>query len=159
MDIALKYVPVPHYAALLTSEKKGVDGEDEAPSIHPVSGGPRLDLSFLGEPKLTSPESSPTSSRLGSFSSSFSLPNILISSAIQLPNSPAPGPSPRRPTNALLSTRDPLALQLTTTNFRRFVSRAGFGFWLMDRIEEVVMWRKSWKHTATFIAAYAAVCE
>ncbi|KAJ9097589.1 hypothetical protein QFC21_004623 [Naganishia friedmannii] len=42
----------------------------------------------------------------------------------------------------LSSQREGLTLNNMTNNFRRFVSRAGFIFWLMDRVEEVMFWRK-----------------
>ncbi|KAH7910828.1 Peroxin/Dysferlin domain-containing protein [Hygrophoropsis aurantiaca] len=58
----------------------------------------------------------------------------------------------------LLSTRDPLSIPITTVNFRRFVSKVGPVFWLQDRIEEILMWKKGWKATCVWIAAYAFLC-
>ncbi|KAF8322741.1 hypothetical protein DL93DRAFT_2071698 [Clavulina sp. PMI_390] len=89
--------------------------------------------------------------------SSYSLANLLISSAINIPASQA-GSSPRGPANALLSSKDPLSIPITTTNFRRFISRVGFVFWVMDRMEEIFMWRKGWKYTTSWLALYCAVC-
>jgi hypothetical protein len=58
----------------------------------------------------------------------------------------------------LLTTREPLSLPMTSTNFRRFVARADPLFWLQDRIEEIVMWRRGWKVTSVWMAAYAFLC-
>ena len=58
----------------------------------------------------------------------------------------------------LISSRDPLSLPTTTTNFKRFVVRVGPISWLQDRIEQIVMWRKSLKVTAVWMAAYAFFC-
>jgi hypothetical protein len=83
---------------------------------------------------------------------------MLLSSA--LPNVPAHS-DPRSGTGALklLSTRDPLSIPITTQHFRRFVSRISPVFWLQDRVEEVVMWRKGWKVTLVWMAAYAFLCK
>lgn len=84
---------------------------------------------------------------------------MLLSSALQLPaNAPA---APRMHGGKgvkLLSTRDPLSIPITTTNFRRFVAKSGPIFWLQDRVEEIVLWRKSWKYTLVWMAAYAFIC-
>ncbi|KAG1841911.1 integral peroxisomal membrane peroxin-domain-containing protein [Suillus subalutaceus] len=66
--------------------------------------------------------------------------------------------SPRKSSTALLSTRDPLSIPITTVNFRRFVARVGPVFWLQDRVEEVLMWRCGWKYTGVWIASYAFLC-
>jgi len=58
----------------------------------------------------------------------------------------------------LLSTRDPLSIPITTVNFRRFVSKSGPVFWLQDRLEEVVMWRKGNRYTAVWMGVYAFLC-
>jgi hypothetical protein len=59
----------------------------------------------------------------------------------------------------LLSTRDPLSVPTTTVNFRRFVNRVGPLFWLQDRIEEIVTWRKGWKVTVMWMIAYSFLCQ
>ncbi|KAJ7673126.1 hypothetical protein DFH06DRAFT_1123863 [Mycena polygramma] len=38
------------------------------------------------------------------------------------------------------------------------IERVGPIFWLQDRIEEIVLWRKGWKLTSTWIAGYAFFC-
>ncbi|PFH47925.1 hypothetical protein AMATHDRAFT_6307 [Amanita thiersii Skay4041] len=58
----------------------------------------------------------------------------------------------------LLSTKDPLSVPIMSANFRRFVSCVGPVFWLQDRIEEIVMWRKGWRVTGTWMATYAFFC-
>ncbi|WVQ97954.1 hypothetical protein IAU59_005074 [Kwoniella sp. CBS 9459] len=56
----------------------------------------------------------------------------------------------------LSSQREGLSLPLVSNNFRRFVTRVGPIFWLQDRIEEILFWRKplwtwAWMMTWTFI--------
>ena len=62
------------------------------------------------------------------------------------------------PETKLLTTRDALSIPTTSTNFKRFVARAGPIFWLQDRIEEIVMWRRGWRVTGVWMAAYAFFC-
>ena len=57
-----------------------------------------------------------------------------------------------------MSTRDPLSIPITTVNFRRFVSKSGPVFWLQDRVEEVVMWRRGNRYTAVWMGVYAFLC-
>ncbi|KAJ7696465.1 integral peroxisomal membrane peroxin-domain-containing protein [Mycena rosella] len=87
------------------------------------------------------------------------LPQLLLSS---LPsNAPPQGPSnPRgkQQANTLLSSRDPLSVPILTVNFKRFIERVGPIFWLQDRIEEIIFWRRGWKVTGVWIAAYAFLC-
>ena len=59
----------------------------------------------------------------------------------------------------LMSTRDPLSVPITTVNFRRFISRIGPVFWLQDRIEEIIAWRKGWKVTVLWMAVYSFLCQ
>jgi hypothetical protein len=87
------------------------------------------------------------------------IPQILLSS---LPSNP-PRQSPSNPRakqqiNTLLSSRDPLSVPILTVNFKRFIERVGPIFWLQDRIEEIVLWKKGWKVTSVWIAAYAFFC-
>jgi hypothetical protein len=64
-----------------------------------------------------------------------------------------------RNVSQLMSTRDPLSVPITTVNFRRFISRLGPLFWLQDRIEEIVTWRKGWKVTVLWMAIYSFLCQ
>lgn len=85
------------------------------------------------------------------------LPGLLLSSTIPI----ATNVFSENPRNVpqLLSTRDPLSVPTTTVNFRRFVSRVGPLFWLQDRIEEIVTWRKGWKVTVMWMIAYSFLCQ
>ncbi|KAJ7255426.1 integral peroxisomal membrane peroxin-domain-containing protein [Mycena haematopus] len=87
------------------------------------------------------------------------IPQLLLSS---LPsNPPQQGPSnPRakQQSNTLLSSRDPLSVPILTVNFKRFIERVGPIFWLQDRIEEIVLWKRGGKVTSVWIAAYAFFC-
>ena len=94
--------------------------------------------------------SSPTSPAKQGFT------HVLLSSALQIPNLPESFP---RDGGRLLSAREPLAIQTTTVNFRRFVARSGPVFWLQDRIEEVIMWKKGWSVTCVWMAIYAFLCS
>ncbi|KAF9506877.1 hypothetical protein BS47DRAFT_1352363 [Hydnum rufescens UP504] len=162
MGITPQYIPVPPYATLLPSEGSGI-GEGKLPPAILVSGGSRLDLPGGGSKLVGTEASSSTQTPKPSFSNSFSFPNIFMPSPIQShPGNPNPAPpgassGAAASNNALLIMRDPLALQLTTANFRRFSSRAGPILWVVERVEEVLLWRKGWKYTATFISAYAAI--
>ncbi|KAF7308345.1 hypothetical protein HMN09_00682900 [Mycena chlorophos] len=90
------------------------------------------------------------------------LPQMLLST---LPG-PAPsssngnGSNPRATaaSSKLLSARDPLSVPILTVNFKRFVERVGPIFWLQDRIEEIVLWKRGWKTTTVWMAAYAFFC-
>ncbi|KAI6027327.1 hypothetical protein BKA83DRAFT_4227474 [Pisolithus microcarpus] len=63
-----------------------------------------------------------------------------------------------QPSQTFLSTRDPLSLPIVTNNFRRFVARVGPVFWLQDRIEEIILWKKGWKRTVVWLFAYGFIC-
>ncbi|KAJ8507420.1 hypothetical protein ONZ45_g10215 [Pleurotus djamor] len=58
----------------------------------------------------------------------------------------------------LLSTGDPLSIPITTVNSRRFVPRVGPVFWLRDRVAEILLWKRGWKVTCTWMAAYEFLC-
>ncbi|KZP23366.1 hypothetical protein FIBSPDRAFT_952160 [Athelia psychrophila] len=58
----------------------------------------------------------------------------------------------------LLSSRDPLSIPISTANFRRFVSKVGPVFWLQDRVEEIILWRRGWRVTGSWMALYAFLC-
>lgn len=84
------------------------------------------------------------------------LPGLLLSST--LPITSAFNDNPRN-VSQLLSTRDPLSVPTTTVNFRRFASRVGPLFWLQDRIEEILTWKKGWKVTVIWMIAYSFLCQ
>ena len=99
---------------------------------------------------------SPSSKRTSN--TSMNLTQAVLTSALSVSSSPAPS-SPRKTAGKLLSTRDQLSIPITAVNFRRFVSRSGSVFWLQDRIEEIVMWRKGWRVTGAWMGAYAFLCK
>ena len=86
----------------------------------------------------------------------FNIPSAILASGIAIPS-----PSPRNPRKktGLSSSKEPLSLPITTNNFRRFALRSGPIFWLQDRIEEIIMWKKSYKVTAAWMGTYAFLCE
>ncbi len=59
----------------------------------------------------------------------------------------------------LLSSRDPLSLPIMTNNFKRFVAKVGPVFWLQDRAEEILFWKRGWKRTTTWMALYTFLCK
>ena len=114
------------------------------------------------------PDCAPPESLLPAKSALALVPQMLLSASIPTVASASPTPSiiasaiatpnPRAPSHSLLSTRDPLSVPIMTANFRRFVSKVGPVFWLQDRIEEIVLWKKGWKRTTVWLAAYAFFC-
>lgn len=60
---------------------------------------------------------------------------------------------------SLSSARAPLSLPIMSANFRRFIGKCQFIFWLQDRAEEVFFWRKGQMYTGTFVCAYVFFCE
>ncbi|KAG9089382.1 hypothetical protein FS749_001380 [Ceratobasidium sp. UAMH 11750] len=93
-------------------------------------------------------------------SSTLSIPSMLLAATTQsLP--PAPSASPRETSSGsakLLSNRDSLSIQITTANFRRFVSRSGPVFWFQDRVEEIFLWRCGWQYTVAWGSGYVFLC-
>ena len=85
------------------------------------------------------------------------LPAMLLASTAGIPTSG--NFSGQRGPGTLVSTRDPLSIPTTTVNFRRFVSKVGPIFWLQDRIEEILMWKRGWKVTTVWMAVYTFLCE
>ncbi|OAX41664.1 hypothetical protein K503DRAFT_684952 [Rhizopogon vinicolor AM-OR11-026] len=122
------------------------------PTDNPVRPFTKISTSLPSPPP--SPDAPTTSSTI--FNPTKSLSTFLLSTS--LPASIPTSTSPRKSSTALLSTRDPLSIPITTVNFRRFVARVGPVFWLQDRVEEVLMWKRGWKVTAVWIAVYAFLC-
>jgi hypothetical protein len=85
------------------------------------------------------------------------LPGLLLASGLPIPSNPF-CENPRN-VSQLSSTRDPLSVPTITVNFRRFVGRVGPLFWLQDRIEEIMTWRKGWKVTVMWMIAYSFLCQ
>ncbi|KAI0035172.1 integral peroxisomal membrane peroxin-domain-containing protein [Vararia minispora EC-137] len=145
------YVQVPPYAALLPDEPEvTLQYSNKAPPAAAVASSLPPPIQVSEECPSSPSQASPGKSALGN------LPGLLLASTLQIPNTAVPN-NPRGSV-ALLSTRDPLSVPITTVNFRRFISKIGPVFWLQDRIEEILLWRKGWKFTATWMAIYAFVC-
>lgn len=91
------------------------------------------------------------------------LPQMLLSST--LPNTPS-SPSTKdkekekdtRKGPQLLTTKEPLSIPVTTANFKRFVAKVGPIFWMLDRIEEIIWWKRGWRVTGVWMSAYAFFC-
>lgn len=134
----LEYVDIPACATLLPPEIK------VQTSFPPTSNAAPTD-----DPN--SPSTPATRSVFGN------LPSLLLASSLQIPTNH----STENPRNVsqLMSTRDPLSVPITTVNFRRFISKIGPLFWLQDRIEEIITWRKGWKVTVLWMAVYSFLCQ
>ena len=148
----MDYVEIPSYATRLRSDRPN---DDIRPAPKIVTSLPRPEHSPVRSG--ATPPAQPMSPTKASGSN---LTSMLLSSALQLPaNAPT---APRVQTTGkgarLLSSKDPLSIPITTTNFRRFVAKSGPIFWLQDRIEEIVLWKKSWKYTLVWMSAYAFLC-
>ncbi|KAL4260081.1 Peroxin domain-containing protein [Pleurotus pulmonarius] len=146
----LEYVSIPPCATRLrSSDKKSLDPEPELKTNLPAEHGSEP-LPLLSSPTATTSPTSPTTYAV--------LPQILLSTALLSSGNGVSLPPALPSTSKLMSKKDPLSIPITTVNFRRFVARVGAVFWLQDRVEEIVMWRKGWKYTATWMAAYAFLC-
>lgn len=111
----------------------------------------------LPHPQPDHPHPQPTSLLSPTNAALNFLPNVLMSSVPTIP--PHEKPKKRKTGQPpLLSVKDPLSLTIMSANFRRFVSKVGPVFWLQDRVEEIALWRRGWKVTSTWIAAYAFLC-
>lgn len=81
------------------------------------------------------------------------LPSTLPSKAVPQATLPVPGK-----VRALSSQRESLSLPVMTSSFRRFVARCGTIFWVEDRVEEVLYWRKPvW--TLSWMLLWGFICE
>jgi hypothetical protein len=146
----LDYVDIPAAATRLQSRERTTDLR---PAIKIATGLPHPDK--VSRSVYLTPTTEPMSpSKLAGFNFS----QVLLSSAISLPANAPSAPRASKGAPKLLSTRDPLSIPITTVNFKRFVSKAGPVFWLQDRVEEIVMWRKGWKFTSVWMAGYAFLC-
>ncbi|EIW59366.1 uncharacterized protein TRAVEDRAFT_121988 [Trametes versicolor FP-101664 SS1] len=149
----LDYVEVPSYATRLRSTDSH---HDLRPAPKVVTTLPRPEHSPVrsASPMPMTQPMSPT--KTGS-----NLTSMLLTSALQLPTNAPSTPHTYGAKNGaprLLSTRDPLSIPITTTNFRKFVAKSGPVFWLQDRIEEIILWKRGWKYTVVWMAAYAFLC-
>lgn len=144
----IDYVDIPTTAARLQSNTPSTT-HNLRPAMKVVTSLPH------SEKAPRSASSSTPTQALSPNKSGFNIQQVLLSSTLQLP---ANTPTAPRGATKLLSTRDQLSIPITTVNFKRFVAKVGPVFWLQDRVEEVVMWRKGWKYTAVWMCAYAFLC-
>ncbi|KAH9080385.1 integral peroxisomal membrane peroxin-domain-containing protein [Lactarius deliciosus] len=137
-----EYVDIPASATLLPSDLNHHADIKIQPSFPPTSHAAAPDG-----------QTSPSSAQRTVFGN---LPSLLLASSLQI--STVHSPENPRNVSQLMSTRDPLSVPTTTINFRRFISKIGPVFWLQDRIEEIITWRKGWKVTALWMAVYSFLC-
>ncbi|KAF5389201.1 hypothetical protein D9757_003387 [Collybiopsis confluens] len=144
----LDYLSVPHAAARL----------------HNQSQSPSLSIRPAAKIRTSLPQPPPQSaaeSPISPPSSAFNLlPQILLSSSLPSDSLAANDHNQKRKqtSNRLLSNKDPLSIPLTSVNFKRFVERVGPIFWLQDRVEEILFWRRGKRLTGSWLAAYAFFC-
>ncbi|KAI0771430.1 hypothetical protein BC629DRAFT_1595665 [Irpex lacteus] len=143
------YVEVPSAATRLHSRQRSTDLR---PAVKIATALPHP------EKAPRSATLTPTEPMSPSKVPSINFSQVLLSSAIPIPANAPATPRDTKGTPKLLSTKDPLSIPITTVNFKRFVSRAGPVFWLQDRLEEIVMWRRGWKYTSVWIAGYTFLC-
>lgn len=139
----MDYVDIPSVARRLSLK----DG-------HPTQPQPRIQTPVKpvhSSASPTEPTASPTKTMFGN------LPAMLLASTTGIPTSG--NFSGQRGSGTLISTRDPLSIPTTTVNFRRFVSKVGPIFWLQDRIEEILMWKRGWKVTTVWMVVYTFLCK
>ena len=142
----LDYVDIPACATVVPPDVKNHSDAKVHASLPPPS------QSADDPPSPSSAQgNTPTRSVFGN------LPSLLLTSSLQIPTNVS-NENPRN-VSQLLSTRDPLSIPITTVNFRRFIGKIGPIFWLQDRIEEIVTWRKGWKVTVMWMIAYGFLCE
>ena len=108
-------------------------------------------------------------SRHQASASSLTTPMNFISQIIvgSISTAPISGPVPETPPRkkidpekvTLLSSQDPLSLPIITNNFKRFVANVGPVFWMQDRIEEIMFWKRGWRRTTSWMALYTFLCS
>lgn len=171
----LDYVDVPPGAIRL---RYSTPKDDPSSEIRPV---PRIYTSY---PHPSPPPSPTTIQRRTSILSSAAdslasptlalIPQLLLSSTLPgaaagdgagasagaRAGSPPAGTGAARRTDELvyMSSRESLSLQTMSVNFKRFVSIIGPVFWLQDRVEEVLLWKRGWLRTTVWMAAYVFIC-
>lgn len=133
------YIEIPTYAVAIASEY----ALSESPKSGSIS------------PPRTPPQQQPVSPNAAA-NTRFNLSSMLLNQALSSLPTPPPSSENKGP---LLSTRDPLSIPIMSANFRRFIGKCGFVFWLQDRVEEVVMWKKGNVYTGAWIAVYVFLCK
>lgn len=159
----LEYVQIPPYATRLHPNSHRAQSKVESSLPSPL----RRASTFK------SPTSPSNATSIGIGGQAMTLIPQLLFSSINIPadatgsegaNPPgtaagsSPGNSRIISKARLLSSRDPLSIPISTANFRRFVSKVGPVFWLQDRVEEIILWRRGWRVTGSWMALYAFLC-
>ncbi|TEB22947.1 hypothetical protein FA13DRAFT_1640431 [Coprinellus micaceus] len=177
---SLDYVDLPPCATRLRSAPKPTTKPTKSAQLKSsTSTDLRLAPKVFTSLPNPSPPSSPHHARQSSLSASLTsptmsyIPQLLLSAAIPggIPSTPSEengqqqSPATTNPRQSLypekytlLSTKDPLSLPIMSNNFRRFVAKVGPVFWVQDRVEEILLWRKGWRVTGTWMAVYAFLC-
>ena len=162
----LDYIDIPVGATRLRaiSQKKAQFSNDMRPATKIMTSLPNP--SPPPSPTLSKRRPSLLSSTTSLTSPALSLlPQLLLSSTLppSSPHSAAASSSLSSTTqnnsDQLLSSRDPISIPTMTINFKRFVSVIGPVFWLQDRIEEIIMWKRGWKRTTVWMALYVFLCS
>ncbi|WWD22096.1 hypothetical protein CI109_106585 [Kwoniella shandongensis] len=155
-------IPIPPPSSLPSTS---TSTSNNAP--HPIKSTPSFPPTSGGTATTTTKGKTPTGLNIG-----MSLPSLstnvsdLLLSSLLPPNLPKTTTSKKVGAGAgggvgvprdLTSQREGLSLNLLSNNFRRFVTRVGPVFWLQDRVEEVLFWRKpvwtwAWMLVWTFIS-------
>lgn len=130
------YIPIPSSARLIDS-----------PTGTPTPKAPAVPISnFPPTSQNTASTSSrkfsvPTATSISTNVSDLLLSSLLPTNLPKLSQATARNDGPGRP-RELSTQREQLSLPLVSNNFRRFVTKVGPLFWVQDRIEEILFWRK-----------------
>ncbi|KIO06128.1 hypothetical protein M404DRAFT_139835 [Pisolithus tinctorius Marx 270] len=169
-----EYVDIPAEAIRLAPSSQGEHSVRPAPKIPTTFPDPSSASGFFSWHSYvdsSSPENDATPLGLSKTSLSI-IPQILLSTSVPTASTSAATSAPSntglslfttsprsgQTSQKLLSARDPLSLPIMTNNFRRFVAKVGPVFWLQDRIEEIILWKRGWKRTAVWLAVYGFIC-
>ncbi|EIW68836.1 hypothetical protein M231_03663 [Tremella mesenterica] len=148
------YITVPSSATLIIPSSPVSSSFTATRKVIVPSRRPSFPPSTAPPPPTSKKFSVPT----GSISANVS---DLVLSSLLPPNLPKlpPTSSKSEPgrVKELSSQRESLSVPLLSYNFRRFVTRVGPLFWLQDRVEEVLFWRKpiwtwGWLMLWTFVS-------
>src|ERR1700753_2227008 len=152
MPRPLDYVRIPDGAQLLL--------EDGAVEEHTIPLPPTATLPVSPPDSLppSAPSAPSSPNPTGHRSTSSFLVSQTLTQVLNLPALPA-DLATGKTNDALLTSKYPLSLPITTVNFRRFVARSGAIFWFQDRVEEIILWKRGQQYTFSFMSAYAFLCQ
>ncbi|ODN80394.1 hypothetical protein L202_02645 [Cryptococcus amylolentus CBS 6039] len=161
----MPFIP-PYLRASLPPSAVPIDPPPTIPQPAPSQKEPSPDAHLPFPPSQARAKATSSSLGLGLPSISTNVSDLLLSSLLP-PNLPKI-PSGGRPSGVgvgggtggpreLTTQREGLSVPVLSNNFRRFVTRVGPIFWLQDRVEEVVFWRKPvW--TWGWMLAWVFIC-